>query len=304
MNIKYCPIDGGNFGDDLNTLLWARLFPDLSRLKEKVLVFGIGTLLDGRHDPRVTKIVLGSGLGTEAAASPDHSWEFRWVRGPLTAQAFGLSSERALGDAALLWPELQPRRDAQLPGPIGLIPHFRTWDSFDWHQVAADAGMVAINPRQSPSLVIAQLRTCSRVMAESLHGAICADAMGIPWAPCVLAHRFNEFKWNDWLATVNRPFMPCIADRPLVRSVTPTKALANRLARLVSYQSGSRRPALRPVAAATVLDAQQVSRALRNFAGCDANFSCSTASQVSRQRERMVAACRQFASDYSLRFNP
>lgn len=28
MQIKYCPIEGGNFGDTLNTMVWDRLFPD------------------------------------------------------------------------------------------------------------------------------------------------------------------------------------------------------------------------------------------------------------------------------------
>jgi hypothetical protein len=231
MKIKYCPIEGGNFGDTLNTMVWDRLFPDLTQLKEGILVYGIGTLLDGRHDRSLKKIVLGSGLGEAHAALPDPNWDFRWVRGPLSAHEFGLSSELALGDPALLWPELQQGCGGTGNGPIGLIPHYRTWDSFDWVQVAADAGMVAINPRLSPSEVIAQTRACSRIMAESLHGAICADAMAIPWAPCILAHRFNEFKWKDWLATVNRPFSPMVADRPLVRTIGKPKALAQCVTR-------------------------------------------------------------------------
>jgi hypothetical protein len=83
MPIKYCPIDAGNFGDDLNTLLWPRLFPDFHRLTAEFTVFGIGTLLDGHHGAVAKKIVLGSGLGEQACAERDGSWEFRWVRGPL-----------------------------------------------------------------------------------------------------------------------------------------------------------------------------------------------------------------------------
>ncbi len=304
MQIKYCPIEGGNFGDTLNTMVWDRLFPDLFRLKEGILVYGIGTLLDGRHDRSKKKIVLGSGLGEAHAALPDPNWEFRWVRGPLSAHEFGLSSELALGDPAVLWPELQQGCGGTASGPIGLIPHYRTWDSYDWEAVAAQAGMVAINPRLSPSEVIAQTRACSRVMAESLHGAICADAMAIPWAPCVLAHRFNDFKWMDWLATVNRRFTPMVADRPLVRSIGKHKALANRLARMVHYKAHTRRPALRPVASATPADARQVSRALARYAQNDSHFACSKPADIDRQRDRMLAACNTFAQDYGLRFTP
>ncbi|MFZ1607041.1 MAG: polysaccharide pyruvyl transferase family protein [Rhodoferax sp.] len=304
MNIKYCPIEGGNFGDTLNTMVWDRLFPDLTLHKEDMLVYGIGTLLDGRHDQSRKKIVLGSGIGEAHAAMPDPNWDFRWVRGPLSAQEFGLPSELALGDPAVLWPALQAGHGGTPDGPIGLIPHYRTWDSFDWVQVANDASMVVINPRQAPDDVVAQLQSCSRVMAESLHGAICADAMAIPWAPCILAHRFNEFKWRDWLATVNRDFSPMVADRPLVRSINKPKALANRLARLVKYKAHTRRPSLRAVAPATLADARQVSQALARYARQGSHFACSRPADVDRQRQRMLVACHAFANDYGLRFTP
>ncbi|OYU44847.1 MAG: hypothetical protein CFE44_10690 [Burkholderiales bacterium PBB4] len=304
MNLKYCPIEGGNFGDDLNTLLWPRLFPDLHRLTSDITVFGVGTLLDGHHTRKVKKIVLGSGLGEHACAERDASWEFRWVRGPLTAQAFGISTDRALGDPALLWPALQNRCAIAHAGPIGLIPHYRTWDSFDWPQVGAMAGMVIINPRQAPDKVIDDLRACSRVLAESLHGGICADALGVPWAPCILAHRFNEFKWRDWMATIDRPFEPLIVDRPLVRNIAATKAWANRTARWLRYKETSRRPALRPIAPATSADIQKVAQSLRAFAAQDWRFSCSTEPALDRQRARMLEACSSFAQDYRLRFTP
>lgn len=304
MQIKYCPIDGGNFGDTLNTMVWGGLFPDLAERSENILVYGIGTLLDGRHDRSLKKIVLGSGLGEANAALPDPNWDFRWVRGPLSAHEFGLSSDLALGDPAVLWPELETGSGGTPSGPIGLIPHYRTWDSFDWAAVAANAGMVAINPRLSPSEVIAQTRACSWIMAESLHGAICADAMTIPWAPCILAHRFNEFKWKDWLATINRPFEPMLADRPLVRNIGKTKAVTNRLARWANYKATTRRPSLRAVNSASPLDAARVSEALARYARNGAHFACSRPADIDRQRQRMLAACNSFARDYGLAFTP
>lgn len=302
MVIKYCHIEGGNFGDDLNTLLWPRLFPDLLQLKDRVLFYGIGTLLDGRHDPRAKKVVLGTGLGEAHAALADPNWDFRWVRGPQSAREFNLSSELALGDSALLWPGLQGGADAQ--GPIGLIPHYATWDSFDWPHVAAQAGMVAINPRQSPVAVIAQMRQCSRILTESLHGAICADAMGIPWAACILAHRFNDFKWQDWLATVQRPFAPLLIDRPLVRSISRPKMLANQLARWTRYRRQTRHPALRAVTAAAPADVSSVAATLFRYGNNESHFTCSQPADVARQKERMLCACADFARDYQLHFTP
>lgn len=36
------------------------------------------------------------------------------------------------------------------------------------------------------------------VLAESLHGAVFAGALGVPWRAVALARRFNDFKWHDW----------------------------------------------------------------------------------------------------------
>lgn len=301
--IKYCAIVGGNFGDDFNLLLWEQLFPDLASLMGLVHLYGIGTLLGGRHDRFISKVVLGTGTdrGQAPTAMPG-LWDFRWVRGPDTARALGLPSECALGDAAILWPGLTPGNNRQ--GPVGLIPHYATWESFDWTRVARQANLRIINPRQKPEAVLAELRACSRVLAESLHGAICADAMAVPWAPCVLAHRFNAFKWRDWMATINRPFTPMMLDRPLVSDITRVKSYANRLARAVNYKRDTRHPSMRPVAAATELDVAVVANALRQYASQTGHFSCSESAAIARQKRDMLLRCEQFAREYRLSFRP
>ena len=303
MKLQYCQIDGGNFGDDLNRLLWPSLFPDLAQRAAGTVFYGIGTLLDGHHAKSLKKVVLGTGIGQARAARRDANWDFRWVRGPHSAREFGIPEKFGLGDSAILWPELlRGRVPVDAAGPVGLIPHYATWDSFDWTQVAKQAEMVAINPRLPPQEVVACMRGCSRIMAESLHGAICADTMGIPWAASVLAHRFNAFKWQDWLATINRPYAPFVTDRALVRSIAPTKALANRLARSVGYLKHTRHPALRPVAAASAEDVSRVAQALHQFSREESHFKCSDAAVLNRQREQMLAGCASFARDYGLRF--
>jgi succinoglycan biosynthesis protein ExoV len=300
--INYCHIAGGNFGDDLNALLWHSLFPDLSALRGRVLLYGVGTLLDGIQNTRLKKVVLGSGLGEARGAVVGVNWDFRWVRGPKTAGRFGISTALGLGDPAILWSGLQGKYDTG--GPVGLIPHYATWDGFDWTMVGAKAGLAVINPRQSPDTVVAGMRRCSRVLAESLHGAICADAMGIPWAPCVLAHRFNEFKWRDWLATIDRPYLPLMLDRPLVRRISKSKAFLNRLARWLQYQRQTRHPHLRPTTPATPEDIRCVANTLAAFCANPNNFYCSPVKSISAQRRRMLQSCAEFANDYHLHFTP
>ncbi|MDD2880044.1 MAG: hypothetical protein PHQ58_06380 [Rhodoferax sp.] len=304
MDITYCKIDGGNFGDDLNLLLWPRLFPGLHAVSSGVSFYGIGTLLDGFHDQSHRKVVLGTGLGEVGMAQADASWDFYWVRGPLTAREFGLPASMGIGDPALLWPGLEPIGQVQENAPVGLIPHYRTWDSFDWPEVARQAGMVAINPRQPPQLVIDQMRSCSRILTESLHGGICADAMGIDWAPCVLAHRFNDFKWRDWLATIEREFAPLVLHKPLLRSLSVGKVVGNYLARLTRYKAGTRRPALRAVGCASRQDVGEVSASLRTYASQPANFRCSAPTKIESQRQRMHVLCETFAVRNQLQYNP
>jgi succinoglycan biosynthesis protein ExoV len=300
--IKYAGIEGGNFGDDLNLLLWRTLFPDLDSISGRAFLYGIGTVLGGRHDTSVKKVVLGAGIGESSNVKPDCNWDFRWVRGPLTAAEFGLPDSTAIGDAATLWPGLTPGHNTR--GPVGLVPHYATWRSFDWADVAERAGMVAIDPGQSPSKVALAMQGCSRIITESLHGGIFADAMGIPWAPCILAHRFNAFKWRDWMATISREYAPIVMDRPLAREVSPHKAFANRMARLIHYKRHTRYPALRPVRASTEADIAVVSGALRHYAAQESLFFASKASATRLQRQKMVDRCGEFARDYGLAFNP
>ena len=304
MRVHYRAIDGGNFGDDLNLELWPELFPDLDRHDPDVVLYGIGTILGGDHDPRARKVVLGSGLGYRRTPRLDDRWDVRWVRGVHTAWRLRLPPEKALGDAALLWSALRTPAGASgaVRDGVGLVPHHATWSAFDWPAVAAAAGLRAVDPTAAPRAVAEAVRRCTRVLTESLHGAIFADAMGVPWAPCVLSHRFNDFKWRDWSEGIGRPFAPCVADRPLVRALGRGKGWTNRLARWSGLGGRSRRNALRPVGPSPSLDAERVAAQLAAFAAGEARFACSDPAQVARQRERMLQACAEFARDYGLRF--
>jgi succinoglycan biosynthesis protein ExoV len=148
------------------------------------------------------------------------------------------------------------------------------------------------------------MRGCSRIITESLHGGVFADAMGIPWVPCILAHRFNAFKWRDWMATISREYSPIVMDRPLVREVPPHKAFANRMAKFFHYKRHTRYPGLRPTRASTEADVEAVSNALRYLSAQESLFFASNYSATNRQREQMSECCAGFARDYGLDFNP
>ena len=246
MQLHYCRIDGGNFGDDLNLDLWPRLFPRIADVHPEVRFYGIGTILGGDQPPG-PKVVLGSGVGYRGQPRPDPERRVYWVRGPRTARALDLDPALGLGDPAVLWPALRGPH-ASVPGRVGLVPHFRSLQRFDWAGVAREAGIHLVDPRMPPDAVAAEMATCERLLCESLHGAICADTMGIPWRALVLARRFNDFKWRDWLDGLGME--PRTAEMPveMLDRLSPLKAVGNALVRLVD-RGGPGVPCVRPVRA-------------------------------------------------------
>jgi hypothetical protein len=304
MPIDYCHIEDGNFGDDLNRTLWYRLFPDIDQLSQEIVVAGIGTILSRKPAPKMRKVVLGSGAGGPHVKLNIGNSDIRWVRGPGSAKAVGAPRYLGIGDPAWLYSDLYDRFDADRSGAVGFIPHWATWRSFDWEKVAANAGLIGIDARLPPAQVMHKMRSCSRILTESLHGAVFADAMGIPWAPVVLAHRFNRFKWEDWCATIHRKFEPLMTDRALVNSVGSIKSIANRIAKGINFKAIERPAALRAVKGASADDAEQIAAQLFKYCRDESNFFSSNPLLVKMQKEKMLEVCARFASDYGLAFRP
>ena len=300
MQLRYARMARGNFGDDLNVELWPELFPDLAAHHPKAHLYGVGTLLGGSR-PEGPKVVLGSGSGYRGAPALDEDWRVYWVRGPRTAQRCGLDPALGLGDGAVLWSGLR-RAHVPVPGRVGLVPHHKSYDGADWDAIARDAGLFAIDPRQSPEAVTAALASCERVLTESLHGAIFADTLGIPWRAVVLARRFNNFKWGDWLDTLGMTLDAAEVDVELLRALPYAKGLGNRLARWTDRGGADARNHLRPVRAATAGDIARVVDALRGFAADRAKFVVSDPSRRAAQQAAMRERCVQFAKDYGLMF--
>ena len=245
--------------------------------------------------------MLGSGCGYRGAPALDDSWRVYWVRGPRTAQRCGLDSALGLGDGAVLWSGLR-RAHAPVAGRVGLVPHHKSYDGADWDAIACEAGLFPIDPRQSPEAVTAALASCERVLTESLHGAIFADTLGIPWRAVVLARRFNNFKWSDWLDTLGMPLDAAEAHVELLHELTFGKSIGNRFARWTNHGGEDAHNHLRPVRAAAADDIARVVDALRGFAADTSTFVVSDAVRRGAQQAAMRERCTQFAKDYRLTF--
>lgn len=206
----------GNVGDDFSEWLFSRCLGLKLTEKSETLLFGIGSILDQKFDKSFStertrrRLVFGSGARA-ATTLPDiirDEWHIYCVRGPLTACALGLHSDKAVADPAILAPKFRPATAEN--GSIGIVPYF-TASSTAWGQVAKNLGWTVISPHLGVEDFIDALTQCSRVFCESMHGAIFADAYRIPWRPLSGTGASSEgpthaFKWTDWTASMGIGF--------------------------------------------------------------------------------------------------
>jgi succinoglycan biosynthesis protein ExoV len=210
MLLHYWKSSHGNFGDDLNLWLWQALLPGLWDPADQVVFVGVGTILNHGVPKGRRRVVLGSGVGYAPLPSDlkASDWRIYGVRGPLTARALELPSSAALSDGALLLRTL-PRPDPPpVPGSVIFVPHWRTAAAGDWASIAGEAGLRYVDPRQDSRQVIAELAGARLVVAESMHGAIIADAYRVPWVAMAGSAEVSWFKWLDWARSLDLPYRP------------------------------------------------------------------------------------------------
>lgn len=207
MKLTYFKCKVSNFGDDLNAYLWPKLMgPDFFDDDDTELFVGIGSILYDTYPVSSIKHVFGSGYGGYTAPPDirDGSWRIAFLRGPRTAAILGAGLEKVVTDGAILL------RLAHLPPPgretgIVFIPHFHSLDRGNWLEVCALAGVRFVDPTASVETVLDEIRGASKVICESMHGAIVADALRVPWvAVKPIAHE-HHFKWLDWADSLDIP---------------------------------------------------------------------------------------------------
>ncbi len=188
----------GNFGDELNPILWPRLLPDFFDGDPAVRFLGIGSVLDRRHSPQPVKLVAGTGYGGyQPKPRLEENWIIHWVRGPRTAAMLGLPASLGLGDPAVLVPQVL-RLPSARGRDIGFMPHFESACWGAWPQAAEQAGIRLIDPRDHPRDILQAIRGCRLLLSEALHGVIAADALRIPWVAMRPQARIHRAKWFDW----------------------------------------------------------------------------------------------------------
>ncbi|MEO1298048.1 MAG: polysaccharide pyruvyl transferase family protein, partial [Cyanobacteria bacterium J06636_16] len=205
-----------NFGDELNTWLWQKLLPKAIVQADDAVLVGLGTLLNHLLPKRLGKtgpvFIFSTGAGYEKplASIPDH-WQLYCVRGPLTAERLHLAADLAITDGGILLRRLvtaQP--DTSAVNLVAFMPHVHhaTFAGDVWDSVCQAAGMRYVDPRWPVEQVIAAIQGSRLLLAEAMHGAIAADALGVPWIPLTTSPRILSFKWQDWCASIRQPYRP------------------------------------------------------------------------------------------------
>lgn len=201
----------GNFGDDLNLWLWDFLLPGFREVHPEILLVGVGTVLNRVLLPEKTKkLVVGSGFGY--GELPDMSdpseWDIRAVRGPLTAEKIGAHASLGIIDPAVMVADMPEFRNLPKSGGAIFVPHWESAAAGIWPQVCKAAGLTYVDPRGEAKSVIRAIAQAELVVAESMHGAILADAFRVPWIAISTSRSINSFKWQDWATSLGVTYRP------------------------------------------------------------------------------------------------
>lgn len=209
----------GNFGDDLNGWLWPRFFGE-ANAADKTAFVGIGSILYNEFplfEPVKDKKKIVFGTGIRPAYAPlklDNSWDIKFLRGPLSALTLQNKYEY-IADAAYalrLADGFEPLLKTPKKYKVSLIPYFKSYNYVDWASICKTLGYNLISPWNEKGMdhTLQEIAASEYIITEAMHGAILADLFRIPWKRFVLSTPFtegqmvSEFKWNDWLFSINK----------------------------------------------------------------------------------------------------
>lgn len=227
----------GNFGDDLNPWIWKQLIPEVFENEDTSTLFvGIGTLLNEFLPPSPKKIIFGSGAGYGNVDVNNDRFKIYFVRGRLTANLLGISTEKAITDPAILVRSLYTPKKVEKYYKYSYMPHHleSEMNSQGWQQLCADCGLNYINPGAPIEDILTEISASEILFTEAMHGAIVADALRIPWLPIKTNQKVLEFKWKDWMDGLGIDYSPFLVKR-YFRGIS--KKVFPKLPKYIDYQS-------------------------------------------------------------------
>ena len=202
-------IQTGNFGDDLNPWLWQQLLPNFFDEDDTKLFVGIGTLLNEHLPSKPQKIIFGSGVGYGTTPQVDSHWNICFVRGKLSAKALEIDLSKGLTDPAILVSQCY-KTSSDKKYHKSYMPHFTEtmFNGLAWQEICQSLNINYIDPTKPIEQILQEIDNTEILFTEAMHGAIVADALRIPWVSVKSKKDILNFKWNDWLSTLEIPYNP------------------------------------------------------------------------------------------------
>lgn len=206
---------GNNFGDSLNPIIFQNFVPEILSENSEYKLLGIGSII-GKIAPNPSTqktIVFSSGFagGAYGKLPPKKEltqYDFRCVRGPLTAKTLGLAADKSICDAAILLPEVLPT-PREKKYKFSYMSHHRSLEMYAyWSKLFESIGINFIDPKSDVDFIIEEIKQTEVFLAEAMHAAIVADAYRIPWIPVKSYPFINRFKWNDYCSSIGVNYEP------------------------------------------------------------------------------------------------
>lgn len=211
-----------NFGDLINPWLWPRVFPEITfeefpktldgiaNADSETLLVGIGTLLNERFPKCKNALVMGSGVGYGEPPKLDDTIKIYCVRGPLSAKKLSLPESYGIIDPGILLKKYYSVSDSGDWSEFSYMPQISSVVSCadTWKNTCKDLGFGYIDPRDSVENVAHLISKTGTLLTESMHGAIVAEALRIPWIPIVTRSEILSFKWQDWCHSIGLEYDP------------------------------------------------------------------------------------------------
>ncbi|TGL61456.1 polysaccharide pyruvyl transferase family protein [Leptospira sarikeiensis] len=217
MKFIYYKAKKGNFGDDLNPWLWEKLFGK-EDVSDGLDLVGIGSILfDGNKifSKDRKKIVFGSGIRPNSNSfNPDPTWKILFLRGPLSARSMNndypyiTDSAYSIRQARIFKDIVREKKKYE----ISFMPHYQSLGLIDWEDLCNKLNIHYISCKSESGIefTLREIARSKSIITESMHGAILADAFRVPWHRLILSTPYtegsliSEFKWKDWLLTINK----------------------------------------------------------------------------------------------------
>lgn len=200
-----------NFGDDINPALFEALTGvpiRLTRDRTAPHFLGMGSIAAKATE---ASVILGAGL---IAPEPPAARPRRIIalRGVLSQNLLAPDAQVMLGDPMVLIDRLV-RATPEID--IGFVPHV---GSFPLARKIAPPDMHVIDPGKAPWQVIRDIARCRRILSQSLHGLIVADALAIPnlWVAPSADMFGGRFKFDDYFSTLDAAKTPHELTRDLL----------------------------------------------------------------------------------------